>query len=727
MRVHELAKKLGINSKQLITQLNQRGLDVKNHMGMVPEETVNHFLQVASSIKASPSPKVSAPPEKKREQNQTQFKVKEPQKISPQRSFEREKPKETRHQPSPGRKEAPSFKPYPKFAGKPAPKTAPQPTPKVKPVIVPVAKVTGPVEIIEGITLKELAQKMEIKSNDLIKHLITKGKMLTLNQVLDLDLATDILKDFNLAPQLISLEVSKETLLEANIEDKGKITHRPPVVTIMGHVDHGKTLLLDAIRSTNIVSQEAGGITQHIGAYKVKLPNGEVTFLDTPGHEAFTAMRARGAQVTDIVVLVVAADDGVMPQTIEAINHAREAKVPIVVAVNKIDKPEASPERVRQELMKYELVSEEWGGKTIFVDVSAKRKIGLENLLAMLLLEAEMLELKANSKRAAMGTIIEAKLDKGRGPVATVLIQDGTLKLGDPFVCGLHFGKVRALISDKGEKLEEATPSTPVEVLGFSGVPQAGDSFAVVADERKAHQIAQMRQEKARETSLSKMSSRISLADLHRQIKEGAVQELKLIIKTDVQGSVEAINDALSKVGTEKVQIKTIHWAVGAITEMDVMLASASNAIIVGFNVRPQPKAAQLAIAEGVDVRLYTIIYNLIADVKAAMQGLLAPVYTEQLLGRAQVKETFTISRIGTIAGTYVQDGKITRNAKVRLLRDNVVIYEGVMESLRRFKDEAKEVTVGYECGIKIAGYNDIKLGDVIEAFILEETPAQLV
>lgn len=677
MRVHELAKKLGINSKQLMAQLQQLGIEVKNHMSMVPQETINHYLNVATSIK-------------EKQKSQPSKTAASTKKTSDSADKKLQKDKDD--------------------SGKPGSKD----------------EFAKTIEIIEGITLGELAQNMGVKSNEVIKRLMSKGHMFTVNQVLDVNLAADIVMEFDLNPHITSLDSKDEDFLGEEEDKSEDLKLRPPVVTIMGHVDHGKTLLLDAIRSSDVVSGEAGGITQHIGAYQVKLDHGEITFLDTPGHEAFTAMRARGAQVTDVVVLVVAADDGVMPQTVEAIHHAKEANVPIIVAVNKIDKPEANPERVRQELVKHELVPEEWGGQNIFVDVSAKQKLGLDNLLEMLLLEAEMLELKANPKKPARGTIIEAKLDKGRGPVATVLVQNGTLKQGDPFVCGLYHGRVRALINDKGEKIKQAPPSTPVEVLGISGVPQAGDGFAVVASERKGHQIAQLRQQKEREKILGKMGMRVTLADLHRQIQEGEVQELKIIIKADVHGSVEAISDSLSKLGTDKIQIKTIHGAVGAISEMDVMLASASNAIIIGFNVRPQPKALQLATTEGVDLRLYTIIYDLIADVKAAMQGMLAPVYKEFILGRAEVREIFRLSRHGTVAGSLVQEGKIVRNAKVRLLRDNVVIYEGSLETLRRFKDDVKEVANGYECGVKLAGYNDVKQGDIIEAFTYEEIAAQL-
>ncbi|RME35260.1 MAG: translation initiation factor IF-2, partial [Deltaproteobacteria bacterium] len=494
---------------------------------------------------------------------------------------------------------------------------------------------------------------------------------------------------------------------------------------IMGHVDHGKTSLLDAIRATNVIAGEAGGITQHIGAYDVELDGRKIAFLDTPGHEAFTAMRARGTKVTDIVVLVVAADDGVMPQTKEAINHAKAAGVPIVVAVNKIDKPDANPERVKQELTEFELVPEEWGGDTIFVEVSAKEKINIDGLLEMILLQAEVLELKANPNKRASGAVVEARLDRGRGPVATVLVQEGTLKVGDPIVSGVHWGRVRTMTNDRGEKLKEAGPSTPVEITGLSGVPDAGDTFHAVKDEKSAKEVAQHRAQKLREAELAK-SSKISLEQLYAKIQEGDVQELRVIVKADVQGSVEAVKDSLLKLSNDKCRLVVIHTAVGGISESDVTLASASDAIILGFNVRPEPKANQLAEQEGVDIRLYNIIYDAVADVKSAMEGLLAPTLKEVALGRVEVRETFHISKVGTIAGCYVLEGKVTRNAKVRLVRDNVVIYEGSLSSLKRFKDDAREVVAGYECGIGLENYNDIKVGDIIEAYEIEEVKASL-
>jgi len=500
---------------------------------------------------------------------------------------------------------------------------------------------------------------------------------------------------------------------------------RSPVVTIMGHVDHGKTSLLDAIRTTNVTEGEAGGITQHIGAYEVELDGKKISFLDTPGHEAFTAMRARGAKVTDIVVLVVAADDGVMPQTKEAINHAKAAGVPIIVAINKMDKPDANPDRVKQELTEFQMLPEEWGGDTIFVEVSAKARTNLDQLLEMILLQAEVMDLKANPNKRAKGAIVEARIDKGRGPVATVLVQEGTLRIGDPIVTGVHFGRVRTMIDDRGGRVEAAGPSCPVEVTGLSGVPDAGDSFHSVEDDKTAKDVAQHRAQKIRETELAK-TSKISLEQLYARIKEGDVKELKVIIKGDVQGSVEAVKDSLLKLATDACRLVVIHTAVGGIIESDITLASASDAIVLGFNVRPEPKAMALAEAEGVDIRLYNIIYDAVADIKDAMEGLLAPTLREKHLGRAEVRETFSVTKVGTIAGSYVVDGKIVRGAGVRLVRDNVVVWEGKMSSLKRFKDDVKEVATGYECGIGLENYNDLKVGDIIEAFEMESIKTTL-
>ncbi len=591
------------------------------------------------------------------------------------------------------------------------------------------AEITKPrkkvVKIQEGGTIKEFAEVIGQKVSDVIKKLMANGIMATQNQVMDTDAAMLLAEDYGIKAEITSIETAEDVLEEKADTAESQLL-RPPVVTIMGHVDHGKTSLLDAVRETNVVSGEAGGITQHIGAYQVSLKGRDITFLDTPGHAAFTAMRARGAQVTDIVVLVVAADDGVMPQTREAVNHAKAANVPIIVAINKIDKPESKPDRVKQELAEFELTPEEWGGQTIFCEVSAKKKIGLEHLLEMILIQADVLELKANPDKMARGTVIEAKLDRGRGPVATVLVQSGTLKVGDFFVTGSQFGKVRALINDKGERVESAGPSTPAEVIGFSSVPLAGDRFVVLEEERKARQIAEGRQAKQRSTEMGSIK-KVTLEDLHTQIQEGMVKELNIVIKADVSGSAGAIVDSLEKLSTTAVKLKVIHSSVGAITETDVMLAAASNAIIIGFSVRAEPKATELAQREGVDIRLYNIIYNAIDDIKAAMEGLLEPTLKERILGRAEVRQTFHVSKVGTIAGSYVVEGVLSRQCDgVRVIRDNVLVYTGKFHSLKRFKDDVREVQSGYECGIGIENFNDIKVGDVIECFVIDKVAGKL-
>ncbi len=579
------------------------------------------------------------------------------------------------------------------------------------------------IKVAESITVGDLAKRMGIKATDIIRALMKMGLMATINHALDIDTATLIASDFGYEIENVTIDVDEMTVAEADVPEN--LIKRPPVVTIMGHVDHGKTSLLDAIREANVIAGEAGGITQHIGAYAVELNGKKITFLDTPGHEAFTAMRARGAKVTDIVILVVAADDGVMPQTREAVNHSKAAGVPIIVAINKIDKPEAKPERVRQELMELGLVSEKWGGDTIFVEVSAKKRINLDELLEMVLLQADVLDLKANPNKPARGTIVEAKLDKGRGPVATVLVQEGTLKGGDYFVSGVHYGRVRAMQNDRGEKVLAAGPAMPVEVIGLTGVPDAGDLFIVMADEKQAKEIATHRHLKIRETELAK-SSKLSLEQLYEKIQKGEVKELNTIIKGDVQGSVEAVSETLRKLSTDAIRLKVIHASVGAITETDVNLATASNAIILGFNVRPEVKAQALAEKEGVDIRLYNIIYDAVDDIKKAMEGMLEPTLREKHLGRAEVREVFSVPKHGTVAGCYVLDGKMVRNAQIRLLRDNIVIYEGKMSSLRRFKDDVKDVAFGYECGISLENYNDIKVGDILEDFEIEKIATKL-
>ena len=557
---------------------------------------------------------------------------------------------------------------------------------------------------------------MGIKAQALIKVLFGMGVMATINQSLDMDTASLVASEFGYEVEKVGFD-EEEYMLPQHDDKPEDLLPRPPVVTIMGHVDHGKTSLLDAFRKSNITEGEAGGITQHIGAYHVKTPKGDIVFLDTPGHEAFTAMRARGAQVTDIVVLVVAADDGVMDQTREAINHSKAAGVPIVVAVNKIDKEGAEPDRVKRELADLGLLPEEWGGETIYAEVSAKQRIGLDEFLELILLQAEVLELKANPNKPARGHIVEAKIDKGRGAVATVLIQEGSIKQGDPFVCGLYNGRVRAMFTDQGKKVTEAGPSMPVEVQGFDGVPEAGDEFAVMPDEKVARRIADTRQTKQRERHLAK-ETKVTLEDfLSRRAGEAEAINLNLIVKADVQGSLEAVNDALNKLSTDEIKVNITHSGAGAITETDILLASASDAIIIGFNVRPTAKVKDLAEHEKIEIRFYDIIYKLVGEIKDAMSGMLSPLIKENYLGQAEVRETFNVPKVGTIAGCAVVDGKILRNTGLRLLRDGVVIYTGKASSLRRFKDDVKEVVKGYECGIGLENYNDIKIGDIIEAF----------
>jgi translation initiation factor IF-2 len=577
------------------------------------------------------------------------------------------------------------------------------------------------ITIGDRITVKELSETIGIQVAEIIKHLMKLGVLATINQELDYDTAALVASEFGIELEKKPTVSFEEMLVQEDVEDDpASLQERPPVVTVMGHVDHGKTSLLDAIRNSRVTEQEAGGITQHIGAYMVEVNGKYITFIDTPGHEAFTSMRARGAKVTDIAVLVVAADDGVMPQTIEAINHAREANVPIIVAINKIDLPTANPERVKRELAEQGLLVEEWGGDTIAVPVSALKKQGIDNLLEMILLVAEMQELKANPNRLAKGTIIEAKLDKGRGPVATVLVQNGTLRVGDAIVAGTAYGRVRAMMDHNGRRLESAGPSVPVEVLGFSEVPEAGDILYAVEDDKLARQVAEERKEKMKEAS-ARSALKASLDDLFNQIEQGELKELKLIIKADVQGTAEAVKQALERLSTDKVRIRTIHSGVGAITESDVMLASASNAIIIGFNVRPPSSVMELAEKEKIDIRLYRVIYDAIEDVKAAIKGMLEPTYREVVLGHAEVRTTFRISGVGTVAGCYVTDGKIARSAQVRIIRDGIVVHEGQIASLKRFKDDVREVAAGYECGVGISNFNDIKEGDIIEAFTQEE------
>jgi translation initiation factor IF-2 len=579
--------------------------------------------------------------------------------------------------------------------------------------------------VTEGITVRELAEKLDIRAKDLLKTLMDRGVFASINQALDAPTATSLAEAFNGIVKVVTFEeqvVQEEKIKE---ERSGNQLPRAPVVTVMGHVDHGKTSLLDAIRETEVAAGEAGGITQHIGAYEARVDGKRIVFIDTPGHEAFTRMRARGAKVTDIVVLVVGADDGVMPQTEEAIDHARAAGVPIVVAINKIDKPDAQPERVKRQLSDRKLMPEEWGGDTVMVEVSAKTKKNIEKLLEMILLVGDFRELKADPDAPASGTVLESRVDKGRGPVATVLVQNGTLHVGDVFIVGAVYGKVRAMFDDRGQPIKKAGPATPVEVLGLQGVPEAGDQFQV-ADEAKARHIVEYRQSKQREATLAKTASsgRLTLDQLHEQLRAGELKELPVVVKADVQGSVEVLNEMLPKLSNDQVKLKVIHASVGAVTETDVLLASASNAVIVAFNIRPERKASDLAQREGVDIRMHTIIYELLDELKKAVSGLLSPVIKETYLGRAEVRDTFRVKGVGMIAGCSVQDGILKRDADVRVLRDNVVIYTGKISSLRRFKEDANEVRQGFECGVGVSNFSDVKVGDILECFKMEKTAA---
>ena len=709
VRVYELARTLGLSSKDLMYELKKQGIDLRSHMSSIDEETaelVTELLKTSPQSSAKDGPAV--PPGLEEEEKAIEETFGAPPTAGPQGTA------------------VPAPVPPAPVVPQELPPVVIEP-PKVAATVDAPPVVKAPPEkrlrLSEAVTVKDLAEKMDARPAEVIKVLMKMGVMATINAVIDLEKATALAQSFGYSVEAAAADSGEAFIGEEDSDEN--LLPRAPVVTVMGHVDHGKTSLLDAIRVTNVTQSEAGGITQHIGAYAVNTTRGKVVFLDTPGHEAFTAMRARGAQATDIVVLVVAADDGVMPQTVEAITHARAANVPIVVAINKIDVPNANPDRIKQQLSDHGLVPEQWGGETIYVEVSAKRKQNIDELLEMLLLQAEILELRANPARRGQGVVIEAELDKTRGPVTTVLVQKGTVRTGDAFVVGMHYGRIRALLNDRGEKIPEAGPATPVEVIGLSGVPLAGDLFQVVGDEKKARQIATLRQQRRREEHIQR-TSRVTLEDLYRQIKEGEVKELNVLIKADVQGSAQAVRDTLEKLSTSEVRVRVIQGAVGGITESDVMLASASNAIIIGFNVRPTPKARELVEREGVDVRLYTIIYDLINDVKAALEGLLEPEVAEHITGRAEVRETFHIPRIGVVAGCYVTEGTVTRNADCRLLRDDVVVYQGRVASLRRFKEDVHEVSSGYECGIALDRFADIKRGDIIEPFVREQVAKKL-
>ncbi len=686
IRVHELAKELNISSKELITLLMEEfNVEVKNHMSTIEDEDAALIKELFAGDSAEAKAEASVEGKDKKSL------VDE---YEEQLSDELNKGKKKKKKHGKHREDA------------------------VKDEGNDSMEETQIIEIGESITVKELAEKLNKPSNDVIRTLIFSGVMAAINQEIDFATAEKVCAEYDVLVE--KKEESQELeVLEIEEDDEENLKKRPPIVTVMGHVDHGKTSLLDCIRKTKVTDTEAGGITQHIGAYTITINGEEITFLDTPGHEAFTAMRARGAQVTDIVILVVAADDGIMPQTKEAIDHCKAAGVPMVVAINKIDKPGANPDRVKQELAEQGLLVESWGGDVISEEVSAKQNLNIDKLLEMVLLSAEMLELKANPNRRAVGTVIEAKLDKGRGAVASLLVQNGTLHVGDSILVGSTYGRIRAMFDDTGKKIKSAGPSIPVEILGLSEVPEAGDRFNQVKDEKTARNMAESRKEKLKaETLLA--NHRVSLEDLYNQIKEGKVKELSIIVKADVQGSVEAIKQSLEKLSTDDVKVRVIHGGVGAITETDVTLATASNAIVIGFNVRPDSNATAQADRDGVDIKTYRIIYDAIEDIKSAMIGMLDPEYKEVVLGTAEVRETYKISNVGTIAGCYVKDGKLRRNAEVRIIREGIVIFESTLSSLKRFKDDAKEVAAGYECGLSIDKFNDIKEGDLVECFVME-------
>ncbi|UIJ64763.1 translation initiation factor IF-2 [Bacillus cereus] len=680
IRVHEYAKKHNISSKDLMTKLKEMNIEVSNHMTMLDDEVVNKLDNEYQTEKPSVA---------------DEFEVEEKVVRSKKNSNKKKK-----------KGKGNEDKRQENFAGR-------QQT--------QIVETPDKITFSGSLTVGDFAKKLSKEPSEIIKKLFMLGIMATINQDLDKDTIELIANDYGIEveEEVIVSETEFETFIDEQ-DDEENLKERPAVVTIMGHVDHGKTTLLDSIRNSKVTAGEAGGITQHIGAYQVEVNDKKITFLDTPGHAAFTTMRARGAQVTDITILVVAADDGVMPQTVEAINHAKAAGVPIIVAVNKMDKPAANPDRVMQELTEYELVPEAWGGDTIFVPISAIQGEGIDNLLEMILLVSEVEEYKANPNRYATGTVIEAQLDKGKGTIATLLVQNGTLRVGDPIVVGTSFGRVRAMVSDIGRRVKVAGPSTPVEITGLNEVPQAGDRFMAFADEKKARQIGESRAQEALVAQRGE-KSKLSLEDLFQQIQEGDVKEINLIVKADVQGSVEAMAASLRKIDVEGVKVKIIHTGVGAITESDIILASASNAIVIGFNVRPDVNAKRTAELENVDIRLHRIIYKVIEEIEAAMQGMLDPEFEEKVIGQAEVRQTFKVTKVGTIAGCYVTDGKITRDSGVRIIRDGVVIFEGQLDTLKRFKDDVKEVAQNYECGITIERYNDLKEGDIIEAYIMEE------
>ncbi len=685
-----MAKEIGISSKELISKLKEFDLEVVNHMSALEDEEVNLILEYYKADKKDDEENKESLKEETKENNNSNKSSKKNKKKNKNKKKQEVKDKRSEEENLTNQNTNDD---------------------------------NGKLILNEKVVVKDLAEKLNVSSNELIMKLMGLGTMAAINQEIDYDMAELIAAEYGVEAVLEATEEEEEVnILDQIVDDPADLVDRAPIVTVMGHVDHGKTSLLDAIRETNVTEGEAGGITQHIGASEVTINGEKIVFLDTPGHEAFTSLRARGAQITDIAILVVAADDGVMPQTIEAINHAKAAGVPLIVAVNKIDKVNANPDRVKQELSEHGVLIEEWGGDVVSVPVSALKGEGIDQLLEMVVLVSEMQELKANPKRPAIGTIIESEVDKGRGPVATVIVQTGSLKIGDSIVAGHTYGRVRAMINDKGKRIKKAGPSTAVEILGLSDVPEAGDNFLIVKDDKTARVIAEKRQQEIREKNL-RSNQKVSLEDLFEQIQQGKVKDLNVIVKADAQGSVEALRQSLIKITNEEVRVNVIHGAVGTVTESDILLASASNAIIIGFNVRPSTSVTNLAARESIDLKTYRIIYEAIEDVEAAMKGMLEPEYKEVVLGKVEVRATFKVPNVGTIAGAYVLEGKVTRNSSVRLVRDGIVILDGKISSLKRFKDDAKEVLTGYECGIGLENYNDIKEGDIIESYVIEEIP----
>ncbi|UWF55914.1 translation initiation factor IF-2 [Staphylococcus hyicus] len=703
-RIYEYAKSLNIKSKDVIDELKKSGVEVSNHMQTLEDD---HVKTLDKAFKKDNTSKEQS--SSKKNQSTQSGQKKEQPKQNQNKQHNSAKNNGNAKQTKNNKRHNKNNKQNRNQKQKQAP---PAPEPKAMP-----SKIT----YTEGITVGELADKLGVDSSEIIKKLFLLGIMANINQSLDIEALELVASDYGVElEEEVVIDDNDLTIYFEDVENDADASERPAVVTIMGHVDHGKTTLLDSIRNTRVTEGEAGGITQHIGAYQIENNDKKITFLDTPGHAAFTTMRARGAQVTDITILVVAADDGVMPQTIEAINHAKEAEVPIIVAVNKIDKPTANPDRVMQELTEYNLIPEDWGGDTIFVPLSALSGEGIDDLLEMIGLVAEVQELKANADKAAVGTVIEAELDKSRGPAASLLVQNGTLHVGDAIVVGNTHGKVRAMVNDLGKRIKVAGPSTPVEITGLNDVPQAGDRFVVFKDEKKARRIGEAREQQSI-LQQRQESKNVSLDNLFEQMKQGEMKDLNVIIKGDVQGSVEALAASLMKIDVEGVNVRIIHTATGAINESDVTLANASNGIIIGFNVRPDAGAKRAAEAENVDMRLHRVIYNVIEEIESAMKGMLDPEYEEKVIGQAEVRQTFKVSKVGTIAGSYVIDGKITRDSGVRIIRDGVVLFEGELDTLKRFKDDAKEVAQGYECGITIEKFNDIKEGDIIEAYVMVE------